>query len=159
MLCEAERVAMTTEQIRAYLTKQHFIITTHFMFKNGQKKKNFVYQFHTSLIIQFCCIFFSTEEYKSSHRHLTILAASSRRVRKWQDTLHWQSPLWAWMLFGRFTRQYAQYKVDYLVIRWDQGRTALLVFIPLDYPDPDHFHERLESLCGLYTCIMSQEPS
>lgn len=93
LLCEAEWVAMTTEQMRAHLTKQHFIITTHFMSKNGQGKTPIiksVYKFPTSLIAfsspqkNTCNL---TDFIQPSNKHETILAASSRRVRKWDDTL------------------------------------------------------------------------
>lgn len=38
LLCEAEWVAMTTEQRRTYLAEQRYVITTYFTLKNGHGK-------------------------------------------------------------------------------------------------------------------------
>lgn len=154
LLCEAEWGSYDNRAKEDLLDRAAFYHnhTLHFEKWTRQNFIKSVHKFSTSSTVfsvfqinNSAAFLFSAEEYVWSHTAAwTILAASSRQVRKWHDTLQWTresereriwycSSFWVWMLFG-FISQYAHYKVNYMVTQWCR-RCIAFVCTPI-WPPP-----------------------
>lgn len=159
LLCEAELVAMTTEQRRTYLTEQHFIITTHTSLKKMDKAKfqslnlftSFIpvrYEFSKYTTLLNLPLSRSTKQRTNKHNltllHTTTTLASNSRQEN-SATQQWQKArqkrrYCTDAYFGyrchlwHLSRQYAHYEVDYMVSKVDWGDTAFVFTQPHPWP-------------------------